>query len=113
MKDYSKRDDWKIITEVKAELVKRFIDVAKLKIDCTKGFVEIEGPLQFIGRGQQAMDTIQTIANALKKYDIMLNALSNVRGIKWKLLGWEQKGRHWSYAPTAEIRKMNEKKGLK
>lgn len=113
MKEYSKKDDWKIICNVKTELIKRYVDVTKLKIDCTKGSIEIQGTLEFTGQGKWAMDTIQTINNALKKYDIVIRSLSNVRNLKWKLHSWEQKGRRWSYAPSPGIRKKNEQKGLK
>lgn len=113
MKEYSRKDDWKIITHIKAELVKRWVNVDKLKINCTRGAVEIEGLLDFTGTGRSAMDSIITIQNALKKFDTTLCAVSNVRAVKWKLLGWDRRGKLWNYHPTPQIRKINEAKGLK
>ena len=113
MREYRRQDDWKIICNVKIELTKRWVDVAKLKIFCTRGVVEIEGSLEFTGQGKSAMDSTQTIANALKKYDAALRSISMVRDIKWRLVGWEIRGRMWSYHPTAEIKKRDEAKGLK
>lgn len=113
MKEYSRRDDWKIITHIKAELVKRWVNVDTLRINCTRGAVEIEGHLDFTGTGRSAMDSIMSIQNALKKFDASLCAVSGVRAVKWKLLGWERRGKTWNYHPTPQIKKINEAKGLK
>jgi hypothetical protein len=113
MKDYTRKDDWRIITLIKVELVKRWIDVGPLKISCTRGVVDIEGPLGFSGQGRNAMDSITTIANTLKKIDTALKSVSMVRDVRWQLAGWERTGRFWQYHPTAYIRKIDEKKNLK
>ncbi|MBD3271595.1 MAG: hypothetical protein GF384_03540 [Elusimicrobia bacterium] len=113
MKEYNKRDDWKIIQTVKQELNKRWVDVGKLKIDCTRGVLQIQGELDFTGQGKSAMDSVTSIAVALRKYDAALKGLSNVRDVKWHLLGWEKHGRLWSYRPTAAIRKRDESRGFK
>ena len=113
MKDYNRKDDWTIITWVKIELVKRWINTGPLKISCTRGVVELEGPLEFSGQGKNAMDSITTIASTLKKIDTALKGISMVRDVKWRLSGWERTGRFWQYHPTAHIRKLDEKKGLK
>ena len=113
MREYSKRDDWKIIVNVKQEMTRRWVDINKLKIDCTRGVVDIQGELDFTGQGKSAMDSILSISNALKKLDTFLKSIGIVRDVKWKLLGWSRQGRVWTYKPTAEIRKKDEAKGIK
>jgi hypothetical protein len=110
--DYSRKDDWKIITNVRMELNKRWVNCNSIKINCTRGVVDIEGMLEFTGQGRNAMDSVTTVANMLKKFDTALRGLPMVRDIKWKLAGWERTGRFWRYSPTPYIRKISEKKGI-
>ncbi len=113
MKEYQKKDDWKIIKHVQADLVRKYIDITKLKINSTRGNVEIGGMLEFTGQARGAMDSVMTISNALKNMNVGLRSISNLRTIKWKLQGWELRGQKWNYAPTSDIRKKNEAKGIK
>lgn len=113
MKDYSRKDDWSLIVKVKQELTRLWIRVEHLKISCTRGHVDIQGPLEFSGQAKSTMDSVTAVASGLRKLDAALMAINNVRAVKWKLLGWEKKGKHWTYQPTAEIRKKDEKKGFK
>ena len=92
MKDYSRKDDWVLIVKVKQELTRLWIKTEHLKISCTRGSVEIDGPLELSGQAKSAMDSITAIASGLRKIDSALMGINNVRAVKWHLLGWEKRG---------------------
>ena len=94
MSDFDRKVDWQINNNIKVELVKRWIDVQKLRIMCTKGNVEIKGELEFTGKLAAERDPT-TVINFLKTLDLVLKGLPNVKSIKWDLHGWNKVGAKW------------------
>lgn len=99
--EYSRKMDWQINNNVKVELVKRWIDVQKLRIASSKGIVEIRGALGFTGKNEQSME-IPAIMGVLKTLDMVLKGLPNVRDVKWHLDNWQKLGVNWQLTKVGE-----------
>lgn len=95
--EYTRKMDWQLNNNVKIELVKKWIDVQKLRITAVKGNVEIKGELVFTGKFATDMDNAATVS-FLKTVDMALRGLPNLRSVKWNLSGWQKTGVRW--APT-------------
>ena len=95
--EYTRKMDWQLNNNVKTELVKKWIDVQKLRITAVKGNVEIKGVLIFTGKFATDMDNA-AIVSFLKTIDMALRGLPNLRSVKWNLSGWQKIGVRW--APT-------------
>jgi len=106
--EYSRKDDWQINKHVTELLVKRWIDVTKLRINTTKGNVDIKGALDFSGQEKANMDTPVVVINLLKKIDAALKGLPKVRTVSYTLVGWAKQGTRWAYAPTRDMMKKDE-----
>ena len=91
----SSKEDWKINNNVKIELVKRWINPAKLKINTTKGNVWIKGELEFTGKAKDEFTTPVVIVNVLKQLDLVIRAIPNVKSTKYEIVGWNRKGTKW------------------
>ena len=104
MVEYSRKIDWQINNNVKIELVKRWINVQKLRITTTKGNVEVKGDLEFTGKASQDMEE-SAIVSMLKTLDIALKGLPNVRNIKWELDCFKKVGARWQATKSSKIGK--------
>jgi hypothetical protein len=107
--DFDRKIDWQINNNVKIELVKRWVNVQKLRITSTKGNVEIKGELEFVGKNAGELDNA-AIANFLKSLDMALKGLPNLRTVKWELTTWQRVGNRW--APSANAAREERKKEL-
>lgn len=86
-------------------LVRSWIDVSKLRINTTKGNVEIKGSLEFTGQAKAGIDSPVVIINTLKKLDPSLKAIANVKTVKYDFSGWKKQGVRWIYAPSRQQEK--------
>lgn len=103
--EYSKKDDWLINKSVLERLIRSWIDVSKLRINTTKGNVEIKGGLEFTGQAKAGIDSPVVIINTLKKLDPSLKAIPNVKTVKYDFSGWKKQGARWNYVPSKEQEK--------
>ena len=92
--EYNRKIDWQINNNVKIELVKRWINVQKVRIITTNGNVEIKGELEFTGNDAKDMEE-SAIMNMLKNLDMMLKGIPNIRDIKWNLDRFQRVGAQW------------------
>lgn len=92
--EFDRKIDWQINNNVKIELVKRWVNVQKLRITSAKGYVEIKGDLEFTGKFATDLDRA-AVQNFLKTLDMVLRGLPNLRGVKWQLSGWQRVGTRW------------------
>ena len=104
--EYDRRIDWQINNNIKIELVKRWINVQKLKITTTKGNVEIRGVLEFTGTAAQDMEE-SAILGMLKTVDMALKGIPNTRDVKWNLDRFQRVGARWQ--PTKSVKSDKEK----
>ena len=104
--EYDRKIDWQINNNVKIELVKRWINVQKLKITTTKGNVEIKGELDFTGTASKDMEAA-SILNMLKTVDMALKGIPNTRDVKWNLDRFQRVGARWQ--PTKSLKADKEK----
>lgn len=102
--EYTRKIDWQINNDVKVELVKRFIDVQALRISTTKGVVDIEGELKFVGKDVEMKD----IPFYMRNVDRALRGITYLRDIRWKLIGWKKEGD--VFKPVAVYREDIEKR---
>jgi len=100
--EYSRKLDWEINKNVKAELVRRWIDVNKLRISTTKGNVEIKGSLEFTGQGKNVYDSPVTVIHLLKNLESTIKALPTVKSIKFQLDTYKKTGTRWEYTSPKE-----------
>ncbi|MDD5687818.1 MAG: hypothetical protein PHE88_08315 [Elusimicrobia bacterium] len=107
MVEYSRKMDWQINNNVKIELVKRWVDVQKLRICTTKGNVEIKGSLEFTGRAAQDLEAV-AVMNLLKNLDLALKGISNLRDVKWDLDCWKKVGSRWQPAKVSKEKEKEE-----
>ena len=106
---YNNQIDWQINNMAKQELVKRWIDLAKLHISATKGIVHIQGELIFVGPA--AADTeIPEMIMKLKAIERALRGLPFVRDIIWKLDNWTKSGLVWTPEKRAIRKKVTKLK---
>jgi len=108
MREYKRQDDWRLNNEVKIQLVRRWIDVSKMKISTTKGICEISGELIFTG--QNADLELQSKIHILKDMHNALKGLPMMRDVKWNLHGWQKMGNHFSIALTDSRRGKTRRK---
>lgn len=104
--EFDRKIDWQINNNVKIELVKRWINVQKLRITSAKGNVEIKGDLEFTGKFASDMDGA-AVQSFLKSLDLVLKGLPNLRSVKWQLTGWQKVGARW--VPDMQQQRQQEK----
>ncbi|MCK5534973.1 hypothetical protein KAI68_07645 [bacterium] len=92
----SVKDDWKINTAVKRELVKRWIDPGKLRISTVKGVVNLKGVLTFTGKGQDDAGVLTVVMGILKNLELAILAIPQVRSVHFKMEGWKKTGGRWA-----------------
>ncbi|MFH1282840.1 MAG: hypothetical protein ABII27_04170 [bacterium] len=107
--EYSKKDDWRINRSITERLVRAWIDTTKLRINTTKGNVDIKGELNFTGQAKASIDSPMVIINMLKKLDYALKAIPNVKVIQYNFAGWSKQGLRWEYNPSKEQDKKDKK----
>ncbi len=98
----AKKEDWKINVKVKETLVRKWIDVSKLRINTIKGNVDIRGKLAFTGKAKDDYTTPIIIINALKQLDQTLKAIPGVKTIKYSFEGWKKMGGKWTQTEKAK-----------
>lgn len=107
MVEYNARIDWQISHDAKKELVRRFVDITKLRVSCTKGIIEISGDLAFSLKSKEDTE-VQVLVAKLKSIDSTLRAITYVRDVQWRLESWKKSGQRW--APSKEMeKKLTEK----
>lgn len=95
MVEYSARTDWKINVMARDELVKKWVDVSKLRVSTTRGVIEIAGELVFVGKAAEDVELLSLI-NRLRAIDRSLKMIYGVRDVKWNLSNWKKTGSRWS-----------------
>lgn len=108
MPGYSRKDDWKMNNDVKVHLVKRWIDVSRLKINTTKGFCHISGELLFTD--SNAGLGPEQIAQLLKDLNAALMGIPRMRDVQWDIKFWKKTGTKWDYTPDKKQQTEDEKK---
>lgn len=98
MGETSIKDDWKINTAVKAELIKRWIDPAKLRISTVKGRVSLTGGLTFTGKGLNDAGVLVVVKGILKNLELALMNIHKVKSVQFKIEGWKKTGGRWDQA---------------
>ncbi|MFH0947817.1 MAG: hypothetical protein V1833_02315 [Elusimicrobiota bacterium] len=106
--EYDRKIDWQINNNVKIELVKRWINVQKVRITTTRGNVEIKGDLEFTGSAAKDMEE-SAIMNMLKTLDMALKGLPNIRDVKWDLDSFQKTGSRWQTSKLLKTDKSKEK----
>ena len=106
--EYDRRIDWQINNNVKIELVKRWMNVQKLKITTTKGNVEIKGDLDFTGKAAQDLEE-SAVMNMLKTLDMALKGIPNLRDVKWNLDCFQKVGSRWQMIKSLKADRAKEK----
>ena len=91
----SVKDDWKINTAVKAELVKRWIDPGKIKISTVKGRVTLTGKLTFTGKGLDDAGVLIVVKGILKNLELALMNIHRVKSVQFRIVGWKKTGGRW------------------
>lgn len=94
MVEYSPKVDFEINKLVSEELIKKYVDVSKLRISTTKCVTEIKGELVFTGSLAGETDP-GVILNMMRKIDLGLKSITYLRDVRWKLENWEKKGSKW------------------
>lgn len=112
MVEYDRKTDWQINNNVKIELVKRWINVQKLRITTTKGNVEIKGDLEFTGKALQDLEE-SAVMNMLKNLDMALKGISNLRDVKWNLDCFQKVGSRWQAIKSLKIERAKKEKEKK
>jgi hypothetical protein len=100
---YTGRIDWQLNKNIRAELVKRYVDVSKLSIFTAKGIVEIRGELNFI---MHSGEDLSSLTEKLKILESVLMTVPYVKHIVWRLSNWQRVGNKW--LPTKEYEKKLE-----
>ena len=106
--EYSKRDDWQINKHVLEVLVRCWVETRKLRINTTKGNVDIKGELEFTGQGKANIDSPVVVINILKRIDSGIKAIPKVKSVIYSVAGWKKHGNRWMYAPTREMMREDE-----
>ena len=94
MVEYSPRIDWQINNTVTHELVKKKINMNKIRVSTTKGVVEISGELSFENRDVEEME-VMDVFNRMKIIDRVIRAVAYVRDLQWRLNNWTKVGVRW------------------
>ncbi|MDO8734579.1 MAG: hypothetical protein Q7K21_05425 [Elusimicrobiota bacterium] len=105
--EYDRKIDWQINNNVKIELVKRWINVQKLKITTTKGNVEIKGELDFTGSAAKDLEE-SAVISMLKTLDMALKGIPNTRDVKWNLDRFQRVGARWQITKSLKAEKEKE-----
>ena len=99
MEPYAAKLDWEINRKVKNELVKRGLNLSKIKISSTRGIVELRGELEFLTAQSKTISPEQ-VQLLLHQLDLSIRAIPGVKMIKWKIKNWQKMGTRWLYRPA-------------
>lgn len=84
--------DWEINSRIRAELIKRRIDMRRVEVMTTGGVVYIKGRLGFRLSSKTKQEDIPQI---LEKLEIDLRRMPGVKGIKILFSNWRKKEDKW------------------
>jgi hypothetical protein len=89
---FNRQKDLEIASHVRVEMVKRWVEMAKVEISVIKAAVDIRGQLEFSGTPRLSD---QDAAQRLKILDMVLRSVNGVRSIHWSLNNWVKEGERW------------------
>ncbi|MDI6792528.1 MAG: BON domain-containing protein [bacterium] len=86
------KEDWAINVDVRAELVKRWVDVRKINISTVSGVVYLKGSIVFReDKGVPYRERPQII----KQLEEIIKKLPGVKAVKFRLANWIKMDGQW------------------
>ncbi|MGQ0644443.1 MAG: hypothetical protein ACT4O3_03010 [Elusimicrobiota bacterium] len=87
-----KKKDGQLVSNVRVQLVRRWIDTSRLDVYVEKGSVEIHGSLVF---SNMVSPTEAEFAREIRGVETAVRTVHGVRDLHWKLANWEKVGLRW------------------
>jgi hypothetical protein len=87
-----KKKDTQVHSNVRFQLVRRWIDTNRLDVYVEKGRVEIQGSLIF---SNMANPSEAEFAREIRGLETSIRTVHGVRDLQWRLSNWEKVGLRW------------------
>ncbi|MEW6482760.1 MAG: hypothetical protein AB1397_07180 [bacterium] len=84
-------EDWQINVEVRAALVKRFVDTKTVNVSTSNGCVLIKGELGFVGQNVEE----EHIPSILSKIEEDIKYIKGVKDLKINFKDWIKVNQRW------------------